>query len=146
MGLMDDLDKRREDFNRNQENSSRLAHAYANFDTSGQGSMEFEDRVDFGLTFIEEPFVAYGGFCNSDALGELQGLGPGESPAFPLSSGFVTEWDQDERGFYIGCWIAASVMFAPLDLIVADLNVTLTHYFTFSGIGIKDVPTTDTVT
>src|SRR4028118_58796 len=41
---------------RHAENKGRLAHAYTRVNTSGSGTYEFEDCIEFGLTFVERPF------------------------------------------------------------------------------------------
>lgn len=140
MGILDEYESRRHESARHRENSARLAQAYAKFETSGQGTLEFDERVDFGLTFIEEPYMAYGSFCDTDALNELQGLEPGESPLLPNCTGYVTDWDLDERDFYVGCWIGVRVNFSPLDLMDPQMLINIKHFFTFSAIGIKDIP------
>lgn len=127
---------------RHKENAARLAQAYAEFDTTGQGSIEFEQRVNFGLTFIEKPIVAYGTEIDVDALDELldNDSETNNVPALPLCTGFVTEWDRDDRDFYIGCWIAARVSFPSSPAVPTETPVALTHHFTFSAIAMKDVP------
>lgn len=138
--MFDDVDRRAAEQDRNRENSARLAKAFAKFHSTGQGSIEFEDHVDFGLTFIEEPYVTYGSTIDLDGLGELLDTEPGETPPLPLASGMVTEWDQDDRDFYVGCWTAVRITFQPADAVDPALEVEMEHHFTFTAVAIKDVP------
>lgn len=133
------LDEQRGELARHRENAARVAMAFARFETLGQGTLEFEERVDFGLTFIEEPFVSYGCQLDLDVLASAIGLEDGATPPLPQSTGFVTEWDVDERGFYVGAWVAAAV-FDATGLIPTDVSVVIDHHFTFQAIAIKDIP------
>jgi hypothetical protein len=138
--LFDDLERRVAEKEAIQENSARLAVASGRFTSTGQGSVEFEKRVDFGLTFIERPFVSYGTVIDLDELGDLLDVPGGDSVPMPLVAGFVTSWDQDDRGFYVGAWCGARVYFAPTDLVAYDINPVIEHHFTFQAIALKDVP------
>lgn len=122
------------------ENTARLASAYARYRSTGQGSKEFGRRADFGLTFIERPFVSYGCYIDTDELGDQLGLPGGADVPLPLVSGFVTDWDRDDRGFYVGAWVGCRVYFPPTDLVGYDVEVEVQHHFTFQAIAIKDVP------
>ena len=139
MGLIDDLDRRRERANQTSENSARLAQAYATFTTDGQGTIQYEHEVEFGLTFIEEPVVSYGAFCDVDDLAELQGVEDTDDVRLPLLSGYVVNWNVDDRGFYVGCWVGVRVYFPPGE---ADpgLKPQIDHHFTISGMAMKDIP------
>lgn len=150
MGVADDVEYRRVEYERHEENSARLAHAYARFTSTGQGSIEFERRVDFDMTFVERPYVAHGHFVDLDTLEEQQDLETGDGPILPLVTAYVTDWDTDDRGFYVGCWCAVRV-FYPDAYIVMDLEVAvpiidsmmpvkIEHDFTFSGTALKDIP------
>ena len=145
----DPLEDRRADIERNRENGARLAQAFAKFESIGQGVVEFAEVVDFGLTFIEEPYITYGSQLDMDDLGELLDIPGGATPPLPLVSGYVTEWDQDERGFYVGAWVAARVYFpsqvavegeSTMTPVPLDTLVVIDHHFTFTAIAIKDVP------
>lgn len=135
---------RRQEIDRHKENAARLAQAYAEFDTAGQGSIEFEKRVDFGLTFIEKPYISYGAIIDLDALDGLLGKESEDNgmPPLPLCSGFVTEWDRDERDMYVGCWIAARVWFPTTPFVAVDVAVNVTHHFTFAAVAMKDLDAT----
>ena len=138
--LFTDLENQRGELARHRENHARLAQAFARFQTTGQGSIEFERRVDFEITFIEEPYATYGCEINMDELGELLGTPVADTPALPSASGFVTSWDVDERGFYTGCWCAVSVYYPSQAGVPADAKVYMRHHFTFTALGMKDVP------
>lgn len=140
MGLLDDLDRRREEVQRTQENSARMAQSYAVFKTTGQGTMQYEERVDFGLTFIEKPIVSYASGCDVDDLSDILGIEDSDEVVLPICAGYVTHWDQDDRDFYAGCWVAVRVNFPSLDMIDPTLMPEVEHHFTFSAIGMKDVP------
>lgn len=140
MGLLDDLDRRREEAARHWENSARMAQAYAVFETTGQGTQQFEDRIDFGLTFIEKPVVSYASSIDVEALADLLGIEDETETPLPNTSGFVTHWDQDERDFYVGCWVAVRVNFPFYDYVDPELQPDVEHHFTFSAVGMKDIP------
>ena len=140
-GLIDEFDQlRREREMRDRENGARLAKSFAVFRTTGQGSHQYEERVDFGLTFIEKPVVAYGSFCDIDDLADVQNLEDADETPLPVTSGFVVNWDRDERDFYIGCWVAVRVNFPTIDEVDPEAMPEMEHHFTFSAIGMKDVP------
>lgn len=132
----------RQELDRHRENRARLAQAYARYSTSGQGSIEFGKRIDFGLTFIEKPYVSYGAEIDIDELEDLLGKASDDNltPALPLCTGFVTEWDIDDRDFYTGCWVAASISFPANLYIPANVNPSIVHHFTFAAIAYKDIP------
>jgi hypothetical protein len=137
--MFEALEGRRAEIERHAENAARLAQVFQKFETTGQGSIEFEDRVDFGLTFIEEPYMNYGAQIDVEALGDLLGLEPEVPPSLPISSGMVTAWDQDDRDFYTGAWVAVTVFF-PDAAVPVDTAVYMNHHFTFTAIAMKDVP------
>ena len=145
MGLLDDIDRRREASLNDRENSARLAQAYCVFVTTGQGSIQYEERVDFGLTFIEQPVVAYGSYFDLDELANELDVEDTDTVPLPSLTGLVLEWDQDDRGFYVGCWVGARVYFAPdagvgMAVVPAEATPEIKHHFTFSAIAMKDIP------
>ena len=152
MALLDDLDRRRERELRDRENSARLAMAYATFSTVGSGSIQNGDRISFETTFIEMPYMSYGAVIDveqvMDEFGydpefvESSGSGnPQENVPLPLCTGYVTEWDQDERGFYIGCWVAVRVYYPGEELAsVTDPQIEIDHHFSFAANAMKDIP------
>lgn len=140
MGLLDDLDARRERQLNDKENSARLAQAYATFETNGQGTIQYEHRVDFGLTFVEEPVVAYGSVTDVDELADQIGLEDSDAATLPITAGFVLNWDRDERDFYVGCWVGVRVYYPPEDAIPFVAQPTIDHHFTFSAVAMKDIP------
>lgn len=141
MSIYDGLEQRRADIERHQENSARLAQAFARFEARGAGYVEFGDMVDFGLTFIEKPFVTIGSAIDLDALASDLNLDEeGDVPPIPLISGVVTEWERDERGFYTGAWVGAAVYFQPDVIIDEDVRTVIEVHYTFTAIAMKDIP------
>lgn len=135
-----ELERFRGEVERQRENSARFATAYAEYESTGQGGIEFGKRANFGLTFIEKPVVSYGAVVDLDALSDLLDVDPKDMPPLPIVTGYVTEWDRDDRGFYIGAWCAARVFFDPLDAVAADVNVRCEHDFSFTAVAMKDIP------
>lgn len=134
MALLDDLDRRRETAARHRENSGRLAQAYAEFTSTGQGTLEYEERIDFNVIFVERPFVSHAGVVDTQSVKDLVGR-----VALPQISGFVTEWDVDEADFYRGCWVAARIDFPTWEFIDLAVDVVVDHHFTFTGIALKNI-------
>jgi hypothetical protein len=165
MDLIRELRDRTDEVTRTRENSARPAFSYARYRTTGQGSVVFGRRVDFGLTYIEEPYMSYGSMVDENELAEKLDMdsGGGEDTPMPVCSGSVIEWDVDTRGFYVGAWVAVRVYF-PKEItfvddsegvnpkaayssipqgvpeVPVDLGVEVVHMFTFSAIALKDVP------
>lgn len=137
--LLEEQERRREEVARHRENRARLAQSFAVFVTNGQGTNQYEERLPFALTFIEKPVVSYGSACDIEDLADLLGTDPDLTP-LPLSSGHVVEWDQDERGFYTGCWVAVRVSFPSIDMVDPTALTSVEHHFTFSAIAMKDIP------
>lgn len=138
--MFDDVEHRIAEKEAIKENTARLASAYASYKSTGQGSVEFGKRADFGLTFIERPYVSYCSVVDLDELGDLMGVPGGEDVPMPLVTGFVTEWDTDDRGFYVGAWCGVRVWYPPTDLVPYSVDVELQHHFTFQAIALKDIP------
>jgi hypothetical protein len=139
--FFEDLERRREEVERHQENSARLAEAFARMKSTGQGSIEFSERVDFGLTFIEEPYMSYGCYLDLDELDDLLDNEQGTtSPPMPLCTGFVTDWDRDDRGFYVGAWVGVRVWFPYESNVWPELELEIMHHYSFKAVAIKDVP------
>lgn len=138
---MFELENRRAEVERHQENSARVAESFARFRSSGQGSIEFPERVDFGLTFIEEPYMSFGTFLDTDDLDDKLANEQGTStPPMPIVSGFVTDWDRDERGFYVGAWVGVRVWFPYESNVSPDLEVEMFHHYSFKAVAMKDIP------
>ena len=135
MALLDDLDRRREDAGRHRENSGRLAQAYASVTTTGEGTLEFEERIDFNIIFVERPFVSHTCVVDTNTLKDLVGR-----VVLPHVTAYVTEWDTDEKDFYTGCWVAVRIDFPMVELVDYDTQVVVDHDFTFTGSAIKDIP------
>lgn len=122
---------------RNRENRGRRAGVFANFTTTGSGVVEFADMVQFGLTYIQRPWVSYGATINMDSVRDVLGIeGDDPVPALPVSMGYVTEWAQDNAGNYVGAWVAVSIFFPT----GAVGDIEMEHDFTFDAVAIKDVP------
>ena len=143
MGYEDfDLENRRGEVERHDENSGRIAEAFARMRSAGQGSIEFSERVDFGLTFIEEPFMSYGSHVDTDELDNLLDSNPTSTlqTPLPICTGYITEWDRDDRGFYVGAWVGVRVWFPYEADVWPDLEVEIFHHYSFKAVAIKDVP------
>lgn len=113
------------------ENGGRLAEAHGLFRTSGWGEMAFQDVIEFGLSFVDAPAIAYGAELN-----------PGQTlvdTRFPRSWGGVYQWKRDAKGLYVGAYCYA-VIDAGSIIPAGDPGYTLTHHFTFTGIAIKGLP------
>lgn len=120
------------------ENHGRLATVYSSYDSYGQGSIEIGDRVDFGLTFVEVPFVAHGAVCDADEIRNVLGLDDNDDPPYPVVSGHVTKWDTDEDGNYAGAWVAVTVQFLNYDYVSDPLaQIHVEHHFHFTAVAIK---------
>lgn len=109
------------------ENTPRLAFAWGFSTTTGAGQLAYEDRVNFGLTFIERPAFSYGFAATA--------LDPDELTEPLLASGWVFEWVTDTRGFYTGAHVGVSVQGAAPDQ-------ELEHHFSFAGKAWKDLTVT----
>jgi hypothetical protein len=130
---IDPLNARIAELQRNAENKARLAHAYARFKTVGNGTFEFDQRIDFGLTFVERPFIACGW--------QIEEQGDDEGEGYPLATAYVTDWDTTDRDHYVGCWVAVTVGWPYTGATVTEFpEYKLWHDFTFSGIALKDIP------
>jgi hypothetical protein len=132
--MSEDMERRRAEIHRNQENATRLAIANHTFDVAGTGVIEFPDSAQFELAFIERPKVAVGLVIDLDSLGEAYETDM--VPPVPLVTGFVSEWDQNDRDFYVGAWCGVHIYWTAG---VPTEDFTFTVDFTFTGIGIKDV-------
>lgn len=136
-----DLERRNAEREQHAENTARVAEALARFKSTGLGSIEFEERVDFGLTFTEEPYMSYGTQIDLDDLDDLLGNEAGATtPTLPQCTGFITTWDRDDRGFYVGAWVAVTVWFPYEADMWPDTEIEISHHFTFKAIAMKDVP------
>jgi len=127
------------DRHRNRENAARLCHVSSRFRTDGQGTVEFEDRVEFGVTFVERPFIQSGWQIDLDQARDALDVSSNADVNLPQATGYVTEWDMTERDHYVGCWVAVSVSYSVE--YPADAQVRIWHDFTWSAIALKDMPT-----
>lgn len=136
-----DQERHRGWLNQHAENSSRLAQSYAVFDTTGWGEVAFDQCFLFDLTFIEPPVIAYGfgvglvggAEMNNDQLVDTR---------FPRCSGGVYRYKTDKRGFYLGayCFVTVDTKSPFIPTAMPEPNYQISHWFTFTGIALKDLP------
>lgn len=140
--LFEDLEIRRAEVERHKENAARLAEAAARFVSNGQGSVEFERRIDFGVTFVREPTFTYGAAIDMDEIGDALStdVHSSKGPPMPITSGYVVDWDRDHKGYYIGAWVGARVYYPPEDLVPLQFAPRVVHHYRFSTIAMKNVP------
>lgn len=130
MSMMGWEEARRASLQRNAENKARMAFASGTFEVEGNGLAEFEDPIEFGLAFLERPFVSTG--VNMDW--EILDLEEGTLP--PHVTGYVFDWEVNEHGFYTAAWCAAHITWLTIEY---PEGPTCEIDFTFRGIGMKDV-------
>lgn len=121
--IVDAMEQRRGYIESLRQNTSRLAQSYNSCVTYGNGRLRLADEIEFHCTFIEQPVVAYGASVTSE-LAEND---------YPMCTGGVFKWRVDSRGFYVGCYV-----FVTVDC--DEDYPTVVHDFTFTGIGMKDLP------
>lgn len=149
-----DLVQREVDLQRDAANKGGPAAAFCHVITRGEGSFSFARRIDFGLTFIEEPFMSFGSKIDIDdvidaGFEELGGAGSSTSgtqniPKLPQCTGYVTDYDRDDHGNYVGAWVAVMVTYPYiLGSSVAGDPVPIRHFFTFQAVAIKDLSDND---
>lgn len=116
------------------ENSTRLAHVYAKFDSTGWGEFTVPDAVMFELAFLEVPSVAYGFALDGDDL---------VTNRFPRAHGGVYRWVLDTADRIIGAHVFMVVdtlsPAAIADVPTLDPDYNLDHFFGFSGVALKDI-------
>jgi hypothetical protein len=148
MSYFRDTEIARRTARQHKENHGRLATTRALFDTFGWGTFEFEDMADFDCTYIEQPSFTTGAHIESDEwqealqdAGWFTGLNEDAATPFPAISGYVTAWEQDDKGFYVGAYCAAHITFAAELLIPVDLSdqflPQIHHHFRFEGMALK---------
>lgn len=133
--MFDELERRRAETARHRENRGRLATVSVKYRTTGQGTVQFNKRVNFGLTYIEQPFLSYGSGIDADALADLLDIEPRDPVAFPQVTGYVCEWDVTEQGYYDGAWVGVVVTFPAT--VPVDAEIEIEHFFTFLGTALK---------
>lgn len=134
----EELHRREAELGRHRENKARLANVYADFNTTGMGTVEFDKRINFGLRFTQKPFPSYGAEINPDLVRDAIEDETDSDVLLPTVSGYVTEWDNDDHGNYVGAWVAVVVQYP--DTIPVEAQIPVTHYFTFSAVAIKEIP------
>jgi hypothetical protein len=130
-----ELQRRADIVARHRENRGRMASCSVTVVTTGTGVVEFEDPIDFGMIFVEEPRVHYGSMVDSDDLRNAASLTDADDLPLPVLSGSVVSWDIDDNGHYAGAWVAVHIYSLSL---IPDMSVT--HHFNFAGIGLKQFP------
>lgn len=119
---------------RNNENVARLAVVRAQFSSAGWGEYDAEDMFEFGVSFLNEPTVGYGMALDGDTLVSLR---------YPRCTGGVYRWQTNTKDHYTGAWCFFVVdTRSPADIagVPADSpNYDITHYFTFTGLAIKQL-------
>lgn len=131
-----DLYQRENDVQRDAANAGGPAAAFASVNTTGAGSFVIKKRIDFGLTFIQQPFPAY---CAEVDLDDAEDVFGDDAPPLPQCTGFVTRWDLDDHDHFVGCWVAVRVDY-PTDVGEGGSgDLALVHYFTFQAVAIKDL-------
>jgi hypothetical protein len=115
------------------ENTGRHAIAYGHFDTTGAGEIENPKVLSFGIPFIERPAVAYSYYLDDADMVDTR---------WPRCWGGILGWDQDENGLYTGAHAFVVVETTSINVVtevVDDPYYTITHFFTFNGMGLKFV-------
>lgn len=116
------------------ENGARHASSYTMIDSNGSGELLHPEVVEFDCTFIQEPIVAHGWALDGDEL--VKG-------SYPRVSAGVFRWRTNRRGHYTGAWLFFTVD-VPGDLVDPEtgnaFGYSINHYFTFSGVAMKDLP------
>lgn len=129
-GPFDDLERRRSKVVQQAENSGRHAVVMGTFNTTGWGEVAFEDRVNFGLRFIEVPTITYSMYIDGDTLVDTR---------FPRCQGGVYKWQKDKRGLYIGafCFVTVETKSPFVTTTEPEPGYSIVHHFTFQGQAIK---------
>jgi hypothetical protein len=133
------LQRREEELARHRENAGRLAVCQKEWVTTGQGVVEVEDRFDFGLIFVDKPFPSFGCEIDPDDVRDVLALEPDVTPpVLPQVTVYVSEWDRDERGHYVGCWVSIAVLYpAPIPV---DAQIAVRHGLQLQGLALKEIP------
>ena len=120
------------------ENGARLAWSYAKVSSTGWGEFRIPDMVRFSVSFVEEPFLTYGNYVDSNVLVDTR---------FPHALGGVYRWNTvvaaDGSLRWTGAWVYLVVETRGVQVtsvVPTDPNYQMEHHFTFAGIAIKDVP------
>lgn len=115
------------------ENRSRLSHSYKKIITYGWGEIRVKVRIDFDVVYIEMPFMAHGAYIDGETLVEDR---------FARISAYVTDFDTNPAGNYTGCWVAITVdtMGPAIPPAAPEPEYEIMHFFTFSGVALKNAP------
>lgn len=133
MATWDNLEDHRRHLLQTQENSTRLAQSFAHFTSKGWGEFSMEGVTRFDCTFIEKPTIAHGYALEDDDL---------INDRFPRCWGGSYKWQRNNKGFYVGCWIffIVETQSILIDTFSLEPNYNITHFFSFTGLATKDVP------
>jgi hypothetical protein len=121
-----------------QENSTRAAVVEVRYISRGTGQHRITKPLTFTTSFIDEPRLTTG-------TGVVKNPDP-DNWNDPIGAGGVYMWAKDSKGLYVGALVYVRVdMYAkdPFNTDDPPRAVRTCHYFTFSGIGVKDIPTSD---
>lgn len=141
MGYFEEQLRQQATATRNAENRARGAAVFGSATSQGQGFIEWPDLIEFGLTFVQPPWVSCGHSLDADSIRHDLDLEDDADLPPLLISGYVTEWERDEHGFWTGAYVGATVHFDTM-AVPADFQVEVIHMFRFEGVAMKDVPVT----
>lgn len=126
------LESHRGRIEQTRENSGRLARSHGTWTTTGSGEMIVPDAFLFGVTFTQQPSVAYG--CSMPEIeGESQELVAG---SVPRANGGVHRWVRDRNGFYTGANVYFTVDFGYGGV---PKVYTIVHSLVFTAVALKDL-------
>lgn len=126
-------EQRRGYLEQTRENSGRLARTHGTWRSTGSGELIVPEAFSFGVTFVEEPSVAYG-YSLPEVDGQAQLLTAG---SVPRCGGGVYRWVRDRRGFYTGCNVAFTVDFGYGGV---PKTYEVVHSMVFEALALKDLP------
>lgn len=109
------------------ENSARVARAYATQPVTNTGALIMDKAFLFDVTFVERPIFTYG----SEYRGDLSTV----DFVVMTCSATVYDWVQDDRDFYIGAYVGLRV---DSDVVFTGTAVTDFH-LEWKGMAYKDV-------
>lgn len=103
--------------------------------THGVGNSTTPTKVQFSVTFVEEPMVTSGMVMRQNAV---------DMGALPLASVSIYRFVTDARGLYVGAYLLVAVGLAKDVSTYEALNATtrgyvLEHHICFEGLAIRDV-------
>lgn len=141
--LFSPLENHRQRTEQRRENSARLARAYVKTETVGWGEIIKQEVLEFGTTFLTEPFFTNGPILRGDSSGLTGQLVPGR---FPRITTGVWRWQHDEKGYWTGAYVFFVVetdgfqMSGGVPSPDADPNYTIAHNMVFEAEAYKALP------